>query len=1348
MKLTLSRVLLGHAFLSLAIIASPSFGAEARLIQLDSPPNIAGKEIDWIYGDYLLSNDQLSLVVAAPLKTRDANMTVRSIGGSILDLTLNDPSNDQLSAFTPTAGRYQFHDPSLVTTGRTGNSVFWECRSSKSIAGDGTKATIRYQLADGSAFVEATVLIEGEESAKLRAFDGVRADGWFNFQQSGGVAYCYDEFFRQAIGFQCPTSDKPLSWKKGRPNKLQYADEHVERKDDTLKWSVNLYPATSPYDLMSVVKSSKSNEGDPRPRMHRFDVVPQTLPAKGVDWVNRATVQLRRKSSPDDAKAAVVDLQTDDQGIAYCRLMPGEYIAAASAIGQKGSDVTFEAGIDPGVVTLPMRELSGFEAVVDDAQGNPIPVKATIYRTDGDDPDFGLSSTRTFVENLVYSVHGRLRCPLDPGNYEVLFSHGPEYDRVVKKFEVIAGETLQFKLQLERVVETRGWISADLHSHSSPSGDNTSDQYGRVENLLCEHVEFAPCTEHNRVSSYLPHLDQMQLGHLMATCTGMELTGSPLPVNHQNSFPLHHHPHTQNGGGPRTSSNPVTQIERLAMWDNGSEKLVQSNHPNLHQIYGDLDLDGVPDKGFRGMLKWMDVIEVHPLQTIFEDVAGNPPNVRRMKIPLFQWMQLLNQGHRIPGVVNTDSHYNHHGSGWLRNWFACSTDDPAEITTDEMIHQAEAGHIVMSTGPFLSVAATSMATSDPVIPGDDIVAADAKVTFHVKVQCPNWLDVNRVQLFINGRASEEHNYTRKTSPELFGNIEATIKFDSALQVTLDSDAHVIVATIGEGMTMERVMGTRYGKRPPIAVSNPIFVDVDGNGFQHNHDELGLPIPQTPKVSAKAKPVLPKGYVEVSNKKTDDLRQLCQATAKTGLFSGAVLIAENGKVIYSDAFGMANHEWKIPNTTDTKFRLASVSKQFCSMIVMQLVQEGRIELDDTISDFLPYYRKDSGEKITLHHLLSHQSGITDFVAGFDYRGTVSRLAFDKDDFIKLHCSGDLAHEPGTIYSYCNAGYCILGRVIEKVTRKSFEQNLNDRIFGPLGMKDSGFDRNRYVIEKRADGYAYGPFGLENAAYIDMDSSPGASGALYSTVDDMFLWDRALYTDKLLAKKYRQLMFRPNRDVPEVKAAGGRPHSNYGYGWQINTHTHPITKRKTKVINHGGAINGFRAIENRLVDDDAFVIVLCNQGDPPGASDVWNAVVRLGGELVHVVTGQPYRMPGKKRLTQERRLYEIVKADGANAGIEWFQANGKKKGWGGSYVSVATQLIQDGRVDDGLRLMERDVEETPGKVWLIRKTAEALLNNGRAEGALDFATKGLKLKPTDEALKTIKAEAEAELSDQSE
>jgi hypothetical protein len=823
--------------LAIPLSAAKTSAAEICVIEPGSEPSISGKEVDWIYGDQLMMNDQISLVIAAPLATRDANMTIRNIGASILDLTLNQPSNDQLSAYTPAAGRYLFHDPSTVETGRDGDAVFWQCRSSRTLTNDGTTATVRYRLADRDAFVEATVTIAGDGAAKVKAFDGVRADGWFAFEKSGGVAYCEDAFFRQTIGFKSPSSKRSPTWKKGRPYQLHFADEHVQRSDGKLTWTVHVYPATSPIDLISVAEQT-----DLSPAMVTFRVAPEIRPDEGVDWVNRAKVILRLADAKGQGTQEPVTLQTDDQGFAHARLVPGNYVAVASAIGYEAAEVAFQSTKQEGEVTLPIASASGFDAEVTDEQGKRIPFKATIYCIDGDQPNFGLSSTRTFVENLVYSVHGRLRCPLNPGKYEIFFSRGPEYNSERREVEVSSATISKLVVQLDRVVDTTGWISADLHSHSSPSGDNTSDQYGRVENLLCEHVEFAPCTEHNRVSSYSPHLEQMKLSHLMATCTGIELTGSPTPVNHQNSFPLHRHPHTQNGGGPRAASNPVVQIERLAMWDDASQKLVQMNHPNLHQIYGDLDTDGVPDKGFRGMLKWADVVEVHPLETIFQDIASNPPGVRRMRIPLFQWMQLLNQGYRIPGVINTDSHYNHHGSGWRRNWFVSSTDDPANISTDEMVREIEAGHIVMSTGPFLSLTGHAKSNPHAAIPGDELVTADGNVTLKVTVQCPNWLDVNRVQVFINGRPSEKHNYTRRNSPELFGDVDSVRKFNSSIALSLDDDAHVIVATIGEGMTMEKVMGRRYGRRPPIAVSNPIFVDVDRNGFQANGDELGLPLP--------------------------------------------------------------------------------------------------------------------------------------------------------------------------------------------------------------------------------------------------------------------------------------------------------------------------------------------------------------------------------------------------------------------------------------------------------------------------------------------------------------------------
>ncbi|KAA5542300.1 carboxypeptidase regulatory-like domain-containing protein [Roseiconus nitratireducens] len=823
--------------LLLSAFVTPIRAAELTVIDEQHSPSIDGKEVDWIYGDYMMKNDQITLVIAAPTETRDANLTIRDIGASLLDLTLNKPSNDQFSAYTPTAGRYLFQDPSKVETETDGSTVVWRCQSSKTLAGDGTTATVTYQLSDGSPFVHVSVVIRGDQAGDVRAYDGVRADRTFSFDQGNGLAMCSDPFFRQTIAF-LPGDEfgsgrgaPAPKWQRDRPMQLRYSAAHVERTSNQTGWDIQIYPTTSPLDLSGALDGAT---------MRSFHVK-SGLPTFDGQAVTRAKLAIEPVAGGASEEPPIV--HSDDLGVAHVRLPNGRYRITASAIGFE--DSTREIALDDQTtaVEIPLSGYTGVTATVTDQSGHRIPAKMTVYAVEGEHPDFGPDSTRTFIKNCVYSVHGSLRCPLDPGRYEIYFSHGPEYDSAHQTLELAAGDSREIAVQLDRVVDTPGWISAEFHSHSSPSGDNVSDQYGRVENLLCEHLEFAPCTEHNRISSYVPHLEQMGVADQMATCSGIELTGRPLPVNHQNAFPLHHHPHTQNGGGPRTDPNPVVQIERIAMWDDGSAKVVQENHPNLHQIYGDLDVDGRPDDGFRGMLQWMDVVEVDPLQVIFEDVAGNPPNVREMKIPIFQWMQLLNQGYRIPGVANTDAHYNHHGSGWLRNWIASATDDPDKISIEEMVKQAEAGHIVMSTGPFLTVRGTSAAVDRAAIPGDDLAAADGKVTLAVRVQCPNWLDVNRVQVFVNGRPVQELNRTRKSHSDLFGASRDVTKFDSTFDVTLDRDAHLIVATIGEGMTMQKEMGPVMGDLPPIAVSNPIFVDVDGDGFKPNGDELGLALPK-------------------------------------------------------------------------------------------------------------------------------------------------------------------------------------------------------------------------------------------------------------------------------------------------------------------------------------------------------------------------------------------------------------------------------------------------------------------------------------------------------------------------
>ena len=175
-----------------------------------------------------------------------------------------------------------------------------------------------------------------------------------------------------------------------------------------------------------------------------------------------------------------------------------------------------------------------------------------------------------------------------------------------------------------------------------------------------------------------------------------------------------------------------------------------------------------------------------------------------------------------------------------------------------------------------------------------------------------------------------------------------------------------------------------------------------------------------------------------------IQEVLSLAHKYRQFNGSALVAENGKVIYKRAFGMANMEWGIPNTPDTKFRLGSITKQFTAMLTLQLVEQGKIKLDAKISDYLPDYRQDIGQKVTIHHLLTHTSGIPSYTGQPGFFENVSRNPYKVADFVKKYTSGDLEFEPGAKYSYNNSGYFLFGAIIERVTGKSYEQVLKENI----------------------------------------------------------------------------------------------------------------------------------------------------------------------------------------------------------------------------------------------------------------------------------------------------------------
>jgi hypothetical protein len=226
---------------------------------------------------------------------------------------------------------------------------------------------------------------------------------------------------------------------------------------------------------------------------------------------------------------------------------------------------------------------------------------------------------------------------------------------------------------------------------------------------------------------------------------------------------------------------------------------------------------------------------------IFADLAVGEGGPRDRGNAIVNWMQLLNLGYRIPAVVNTDAHWNFHGNGWLRNYVRSSTDNPAEAQVMDLCHALQNGQVVVTNGPFMTVVASS--GDKTAGPGEDLVAASKDVQLSVHVECPNWLNVNRVQVFVNGRPVETLNFTRRTHGPMFSDV--TVKFDNVIPLQLTQDSHIIVATTDEGGQLGRVFGPDQAIAIPTAVSNPIFVDVDGGGFTPNGDMLGLPLPVEP-----------------------------------------------------------------------------------------------------------------------------------------------------------------------------------------------------------------------------------------------------------------------------------------------------------------------------------------------------------------------------------------------------------------------------------------------------------------------------------------------------------------------
>lgn len=315
------------------------------------------------------------------------------------------------------------------------------------------------------------------------------------------------------------------------------------------------------------------------------------------------------------------------------------------------------------------------------------------------------------------------------------------------------------------------------------------------------------------------------------------------------------------------------------------------------------------------------------------------------------------------------------------------------------------------------------------------------------------------------------------------------------------------------------------------------------------------------------------------------------------FQGAVLVAKEGKVILRKGYGMANREVGVSNTPETKFFIGSITKQFTAAAILLLQQDGLLNVMDPISMHLPDYPGDAGSRIKLHHLLTHTSGIP------DYTQTPSVMlkrttALSQTDLLRIFDQQPLEFEPGTQFRYSNSGYVVLGAIIERVSGQSYEAFLHHRLLKPLKMLNSGYARREMGLPDRADGYTLNDDqGLIRAPQVDPPLLHSA-GALYSTVDDMLLWDKALRDHSILDKKYIEVMLALYTGF-------------YGYGWFIET---LYGRRHTF---HGGYLDGFNTTFDRWIDDNLCIVVFSNEDEAP--------VKKIARNLAAIVFGEPYNVP---------------------------------------------------------------------------------------------------------------------------
>ena len=781
-----------------------------------------GKEADGIIGDFVLRNNLIECVIASSAPDRKANMGAfwganGMTPGCLYDLCIRGSENDQLTIFSPSR---QQGEISYIRKTDEGNGIEVVTTAAKS--GGLFKKHI-YTIKEGEYGIHIHSLIRNEGKDQV---SGPVDDRWTRFKKSGRIG---DIEWADSVD----PSDKAgyaYAWFRDQNGKLPPRSKTLQPGDEI---EINRFLAvgSSPVEAYARVAHKMGIAGK--------EVKYELKENNGIP-ISTGRFEFAREGK-------VIPGYPNEQGEISIRLPFGKWEISLLDHGREKKSFNIEVGDDGDKgETFVRKPASKINFKITKENGDDTPCKIQFIGLEGTkDPDLGPVDRAHGCKNQYHSETGDFSVALDPGSYRIVVTRGIEFDHFAKEIKLQPEQTISIETKLKRSVKTVGWVSTDFHNHSTPSGDNVCGINDRVINLAAEHIEFAPTTEHNRVYDWQPHIEELKLTKEISTIPGMELTGSGA---HINAFPLTPMPYLQDNGAPRWVKDPrVNAINLRDHHGHKKNRWIHINHPDMVDNFNDRNKDGQIDGGYEGIVSLIDAIETQNYRD--SDILARAPfritrRASREQVSIireFVWLQMLNQGRKVWGIAVSDAHtvFGNGVGGW-RTYIPSSTDEPQNIDWEEISRRAKAGQMMLTTGPFLEVE-----TEDGTLPGG-LARANDSIKVKVRVQCSSWIDINRVQVLLNGRQSSQHNYTRKTHPKWFN--DDVIKFDQELSIQLSQDTHIIVVAYGENLDLKTGFGSSgQADNKPCAYHNPIFVDTNGDGFVPNGDTLGFALP-TSKIS--------------------------------------------------------------------------------------------------------------------------------------------------------------------------------------------------------------------------------------------------------------------------------------------------------------------------------------------------------------------------------------------------------------------------------------------------------------------------------------------------------------------